>query len=233
VKVHSIRDFLAETTPLEPARTPAEEKVGVALPGDTHVSARPYGDNPYMNNPLAALDDFRAGKISQEQVWQAVKAYEQSTGERVSKDWFTKSKPQELPPDKVGIYKPPFTPSGSPFPARRLKAVRIASSPSRLLQISARIAAEPEPVEPDPIDSKKVEELVILLKRQLDLLVQAASRDNPQRAMKLLEGSYSALQTLMTLLTKGHEEVEKRRELVDDKIDQVMQNIRPIRTQIH
>jgi hypothetical protein len=99
--------------------------------------------------------------------------------------------------------------------------------------IAARIAAQAKPDEPDPIESDKVADLVTLVKRQLDLLVQAASRDNPHRAMKLLEGTYSALTTLMDLLTKGHEEVEKRRELVDDKADQLVKNIRPIRLQIH
>ncbi len=110
-----MREFLTQDTPLEPARTEAEEKIAVALPGDTHVSARPYGNNPYMNNPLGALEAIRSGKLSVDQVKQAVSAYEKSTGERVSMDWFSRSKPQELPPDVRGEYRPPNTSQdGSP-----------------------------------------------------------------------------------------------------------------------
>ena len=100
----------------------------------------------------------------------------------------------------------------------------------RFLQIASRVAADDEAA---PIESDKVDELTGMLKRQLDMITQAARRDNPQRAMKLLEGVYSALEAVLQLLTKGHEEVEDRRELVEDKMKQVKQNLRPIRMQIH
>jgi hypothetical protein len=51
--------------------------------------------------------------------------------------------------------------------------------------------------------------------------------------MKLLEGAYSALEAVLKLITQGHEEVEERRELTEDKMNQVKQNLRPIRMQIH
>jgi hypothetical protein len=102
----------------------------------------------------------------------------------------------------------------------------------RFLQIAARVAAG-DPEEDTPIEADKVADIVNQLKRQLDLLVQSASRDNPQRAVKLLEGSYSALETILKLLTMHHEEVTDRRELLEDKMDQVKQNLRPIRMQIH
>jgi len=102
---------------------------------------------------------------------------------------------------------------------------------SRYLRIAARVAAGAD--EPTPIESEKVADIVTELKRQLDLIVQSASRDNPQRAMKLLEGAYSALEALLKLITQGHDEVTKRREMVEDKIEQVSKNLRPIRTQIH
>ena len=103
---------------------------------------------------------------------------------------------------------------------------------NRHLRIAARVAAPPG-TETSPIDAAPISDIVQLLKRQLDMLVQAASRNNVKRSMKLLEDSYSALQTLMALITKEHEEVEKSRELVEDKADQLVKKIRPIRLQVH
>lgn len=104
---------------------------------------------------------------------------------------------------------------------------------SRYLRIAARVAAPADPAEATPIDSDKVDDVLRELKRQLDLIAQAASRDNPRRAMKLLEGSYSALEALLKLITRGHDEVEDRREMVEDKIDQASKSMRPLKTQIH
>lgn len=105
---------------------------------------------------------------------------------------------------------------------------------NRFLRIAARVAAQEEDPDTDaPIDSDAVDELITMLKRQMDMISQSAQRDNPQRAVKLLEQTYSALNTLLTMITRSHPEVEDRKNLVEDKMEQVTHALRPIRMQIH
>lgn len=77
----NMRDLLAGSVPVEPARTPAEERAGVALPGDPVDEV----GNPYVGrNPQALLRLLRSGTLppaEEERVRSAISVHESLTGD--------------------------------------------------------------------------------------------------------------------------------------------------------
>lgn len=79
-----MRALLAETTPIVPGRTPAEEGARVALPGDPVEVV----DNPYASrNPQGLLRLLRSGSLApddERQVREAIRMFEGFSGDRLS-----------------------------------------------------------------------------------------------------------------------------------------------------
>lgn len=80
------RDFLADDQPPEQARTPAEERIGVALPGDP---VETVGEaNPYVGkNPQALLRLLRSGSLDSGQealVRRAIALFEDFSSENLT-----------------------------------------------------------------------------------------------------------------------------------------------------
>lgn len=98
----SVRDAAFNGTPIEPARTRGEEKVGVALPGDPCE----VPDNPFIAmNPQRAAAMLRRGGLDPEteaRARQSIEVYQGFTGERVM--WTEAPEPD--------VDRPPSTYSG-------------------------------------------------------------------------------------------------------------------------
>lgn len=85
MKVYSnIRDFVHDDQPLEPARTPEEERIGVSLPGDlTDITVNPYlGKNPQSLLKLLSSDDLDGHDIAL--IKEAILNFEVFSGEKLS-----------------------------------------------------------------------------------------------------------------------------------------------------
>lgn len=77
----NIRDLMLSTPPVDPGRTSAEDRAGVALPGDPVEGI----SNPYVGkNPQAVLRLLRSGALSPDQevlAREAVEIFEGFSGE--------------------------------------------------------------------------------------------------------------------------------------------------------
>lgn len=85
MKVYSnIRDFVHDDQPVEPARTPEEERIGVSLPGDPiDIPRNPYiGKNPQGLLKLLSSEDLDGPELAL--VKEAILNFEVFSGEKLS-----------------------------------------------------------------------------------------------------------------------------------------------------
>lgn len=99
------REFLDNPPPIDPGRTPAEDKAGVSLPGDT-----PEGVNQYVGtSPQKLLAKLRSENLTSEQrdeIQHALQIHAACTGDGI---WGPAERRLGLkPPKPRGLKPPPF-----------------------------------------------------------------------------------------------------------------------------
>jgi len=102
----SIRDLLSESPPVDPGRTPEEDRARVALPGDPVDGL----GNPYAGrNPQGLLKLLRSGSLGaddERQVRQAIALFEGFSGDRLNSGMSRPVRPgaprTEMLPDVAG-----------------------------------------------------------------------------------------------------------------------------------
>lgn len=99
MKVYNgIRELIGSSPPIDPGRTPAEDRAGVALPGDPVEGF----DNPFLGrNPQAVLRLLRSGSLSPDQ--EALARDALAVFEGVSGENLTGGIERAMPIPKLGV----------------------------------------------------------------------------------------------------------------------------------